>query len=361
MKDLPAVTADHVRAAVRLFDRLGEEDFLDLYHFRPATSYWLRFEGSSYPSKAILGVAHEFATGAALRSSEFTGGLQETVRVLERLGFEISSTSSAALPTRDARETYMLLWSPMGTGYRWSDVDRHEILDATLDGETVDGRWSIYANRKQVEVGDRVFLRKTGRQSPGVIAAGWVTSDAYAAEHWDTSRTDETYYVDIVWDSMVDTEDVLELTPLSEEFPHSVWKAAGGGAFIPAEIAGELERDWERHLGSLIENEDAPTPGPYRREIERKYALALVRRRRHQRAFRALLLANRAPLCEYKPCGIDKPTMLEAAHIDSDAEGGEPTLENGLLLCRNHHRAFDINLLGYDGEEFHWAPGVRTF
>lgn len=360
MKNLSAVTAEDVYAAVRLHDELGEAEFLARYRFRRSTRYPLELGGSSYPSKAILGVAHEFATGATLRSEEFTGGLQETVRVLERLGFSVTErgTETVHYVGASGHATYMLLWSPQG--YDWNDSDRLEILDATLQGERVGGNWSIYANRKQIAVGDRVFLRKTGKHVPGVIAAGWATSAAYAAEHWDPSQSGEVHYVDIAWDSMVDTEDVLGLTQFAEEFPHSVWHAAGGGARVPDDIAVKLEQDWTRHLDAEV-REGERAPESFRRLIEREYGLALVRQRRHQRAFRKLLLAKREHRCAYDMCGIDELAILEAAHIMPDSEDGAPTLENGLLMCRNHHRAMDAELLTFDGAEFHWADGVSPF
>jgi hypothetical protein len=43
-------------------------------------------------------------------------------------------------------------------------------------------------------------------------------------------------------------------------------------------------------------------------------------------------------------CGLAVPHLLEAAHIKPFAEGGSDHSGNGLLLCRNHHRAFDKGL-----------------
>lgn len=363
MKDLSAVTVGNVRAAARLYDELGEREFLARYGFGRSKKYQLNVDGSLYPSKAILGVAHEFATGAALNRVNLTGGLQSTVRVLERLGFEIVSDASAASINEEAQahEMYLLLWNPKG--FDWDDADRLEILDATLDGESLAHQWSIYSNRKRIAIGDRVFLRKTGRDAPGILASGWVTSEVFIAEHWDPSRTDETYFVNVVWDAMVDIHDTLDLTALAGEFPHSAWTAAGGGALVPEDAAVELEREWVRYLNALTAPDSAAVEGqdPYRIRIVREYAEALVRRRRHQRAFRALLLASRDHRCAYRECGIDEQKVLEAAHIVPDSEGGEPSLENGLLLCRNHHRALDAQLLGFDGNEFHWAPGTTQF
>lgn len=38
--------------------------------------------------------------------------------------------------------------------------------------------------------------------------------------------------------------------------------------------------------------------------------------------------------------------MLDAAHIKEDADGGDPTVTNGLAMCAIHHRAFDSLVLG---------------
>jgi hypothetical protein len=43
----------------------------------------------TYPPKAILGTAYEFATGQRLASGDFEGGKTGAVRVLGELGFTI--------------------------------------------------------------------------------------------------------------------------------------------------------------------------------------------------------------------------------------------------------------------------------
>lgn len=82
--------ADVLRAAEE-YDRLGAEDFFSARGFGPARNYELVVGGSRYPSKAILGAAYEVATGQRLGSGDFEGGKGGTVRVLERLGFEVET------------------------------------------------------------------------------------------------------------------------------------------------------------------------------------------------------------------------------------------------------------------------------
>jgi hypothetical protein len=52
----------------------------------------LVYNDRSYPSKAVLGVAHEFATGHRLGSDDFEGGKSGAAAVLRKLGFEIHNT-----------------------------------------------------------------------------------------------------------------------------------------------------------------------------------------------------------------------------------------------------------------------------
>jgi putative restriction endonuclease len=48
-------------------------------------------------------------------------------------------------------------------------------------------------------------------------------------------------------------------------------------------------------------------------------------------------------------CRLRHPELLDAAHILPDRdERGNPEIPNGLSLCRIHHRAYDVNILGVD-------------
>lgn len=77
------LTQEHILAALDECKTLGEAAFLKRHGYGRSTRYQLRYQGVSYPSKAILGVA------AGLTSKQFSGGAAHTVRVLGRLGFEV--------------------------------------------------------------------------------------------------------------------------------------------------------------------------------------------------------------------------------------------------------------------------------
>ena len=83
------VTRTEVLRAIQEYDRLGPEGFFAAHGFAPATTYDLVWDDRRYPPKAILGTAHEFATGQRLASGDFEGGKSGAVKVLGRLGFTV--------------------------------------------------------------------------------------------------------------------------------------------------------------------------------------------------------------------------------------------------------------------------------
>jgi putative restriction endonuclease len=77
----------------------------------------------------------------------------------------------------------------------------------------------------------------------------------------------------------------------------------------------------------------------------RIYLTAVVKQRLHQRGFRERVLRAYREHCAF--CRLRHLELLDAAHIIPDGEpGGEPTVNNGISLCKFHHAAFDRLLLG---------------
>lgn len=87
--DWDEVSRDDVMRAIREYDRLGPEQFFAQHGFAPTTTYELICNDRSYPPKAVLGTAYEFATGRRLASGDFEGGKAGAVRVLGKLGFTV--------------------------------------------------------------------------------------------------------------------------------------------------------------------------------------------------------------------------------------------------------------------------------
>jgi len=98
-----AISRDAVFDATREFDELGRDEFLSKYSYSPARRYFLALEGKRYDSKAIVGVARKYAQPGLgpLRPSEFSGGEQTVVRLLESLGFAVAVTDGGEIAEQE--------------------------------------------------------------------------------------------------------------------------------------------------------------------------------------------------------------------------------------------------------------------
>ncbi|MGE2866289.1 hypothetical protein ACQGFJ_00630 [Rhodococcus sp. 3.70] len=99
---LADVTRDSVLKAIGECDELGQEQFLAKHGFAPARLYKIQYEEREYDSKAIVGVAHGYATGKVLDAAHFSGGQATVVRTLEALGFAFASTQKSNTAPRRA-------------------------------------------------------------------------------------------------------------------------------------------------------------------------------------------------------------------------------------------------------------------
>ena len=75
---------------------------------------------------------------------------------------------------------------------------------------------------------------------------------------------------------------------------------------------------------------------------------AMVRTRPNQGRFRIGVLARYG--CKCVVCDIDNAKLLDAAHLIDKRFEGTDDVRNGLVLCKNHHTAFDKQLFKIDPE-----------
>jgi len=80
-------------------------------------------------------------------------------------------------------------------------------------------------------------------------------------------------------------------------------------------------------------------------QARRSYLTTTIRQRLHQRDFREKVLQAYQTSCAF--CHLRHRELLDAAHIIPDTEPeGQPTVTNGMALCKLHHAAFDSFLVG---------------
>lgn len=78
---------------------------------------------------------------------------------------------------------------------------------------------------------------------------------------------------------------------------------------------------------------------------EKDYALRLTKQRLHQPVFRTRVLRAYDDTCAM--CRLRHAELLDAAHILPDSHPrGLPVVPNGLALCKIHHAAYDMNIVG---------------
>lgn len=93
------IRREHVLKAIADFDRLGQSAFLTEYGHSEARRFRLIHKGKFYDSKAIVGVAHGYATGDFWSKEKFSGGTGPgaAVTVLEDLGFYVDDATLIAV------------------------------------------------------------------------------------------------------------------------------------------------------------------------------------------------------------------------------------------------------------------------
>ena len=83
-----------------------------------------------------------------------------------------------------------------------------------------------------------------------------------------------------------------------------------------------------------------------RERIEVSYSVTEARIRNHQAWFSARTKAAYSWRCAFS--GLPVRELLVGAHIVPDAEGGLPSVRNGICMSALHHVAFDSHLIGVD-------------
>jgi len=94
-------------------------------------------------------------------------------------------------------------------------------------------------------------------------------------------------------------------------------------------------------------------------KIESRYQIRETKVRLHQASFREAVLGVYKHRCAIT--GMAQPRLIEAAHIVPDAKAGAHQLvNNGIALSNLHHRAYDRNLIGIDGDyRIHVSPEIK--
>ena len=105
MATFSSLSSQNVLQAIAEYDSRGSAGFLDVYGFEPFPGYALVHEGRSYDLRAVVGVAHRFATGRLATSEEFGSSTASAIAILRKRGFDVTEPAVAvrAAPVRAPR------------------------------------------------------------------------------------------------------------------------------------------------------------------------------------------------------------------------------------------------------------------
>jgi hypothetical protein len=100
---LDAIRQEHILKGIELFDAGHPHGFAD------STKFDLLYNGSSYPPKAIIGLAGVSLYGEPLKPDDFTGGAgSKCFRVLSQHGFQVVPKPSEFRPTAEEKKLDVL-------------------------------------------------------------------------------------------------------------------------------------------------------------------------------------------------------------------------------------------------------------
>ncbi len=105
---LEDITQQNIKQAIDEFDRLGRIEFLQLYGYGPSKHIFLMHNGRQYDAKAIVGVAHQYASNGAdpLPNRDFNSR-NDAEPLLWKLGFDTVDKTLPPLETEYQRQVWL--------------------------------------------------------------------------------------------------------------------------------------------------------------------------------------------------------------------------------------------------------------
>ena len=120
---------------------------------------------------------------------------------------------------------------------------------------------------QEVKIGMEVFIMKLGEEPKGIIAHGHVVKGLYLEN--------ETYYVDIEFDSIQNADDekeIIRLAELKNKFKSKTWDSQGDavGSYIDETILPELKEMWSKLINGK-ENSETRDGGDEKETMKKEF------------------------------------------------------------------------------------------
>lgn len=149
-------------------------------------------------------------------------------------------------------ESYLMTWNE--DQKKWPDLPA-AIAQVSAGGEVKD--WWNVANTG-IQVGDRLFLLKQGKQPTGFMgSATAISSSNQKRPHYDSAKRadgESVSYVDFCWNELLDPQSeplLLESDLLEPGSDSKPWNSRNSGNKIDSVFAHQLESHWQMHLAGV--------------------------------------------------------------------------------------------------------------
>ncbi|PJZ89066.1 HNH endonuclease [Leptospira levettii] len=143
---------------------------------------------------------------------------------------------------RKVQNAFLFAWNPKNFSWDSLNQDKAELED----GKKVIIRWSC-SSHKSVRIGDRAFIVRLGAEPKGIIASGFIASEAFEDKHYNDESKDNRHYVQIELDVLINPylEPILSLDDLAKFDKHDQeWTPRSSGISIKSQLIDELEKTW---------------------------------------------------------------------------------------------------------------------
>jgi len=335
----PGLTAEHVHKAIADLDG-------GIHHrFGNPTGYELIHEGQRYAPKAVVGLACKYLIGCALRPEEFSGGEAsgQANFILRELGFTVESKgrddSVADHSAVEAEHKHRIeLWERLNESGGPNGVAPKLLRELGIFG----GAQSIWI--------DKARTAQLTLDGAGITVAILHTGSSYAEDLaedcllYHYPRTRRPAGRDLVEINATKAAGHLQLPIFVITYPSLRSGVRDVGL-------GWVE-SWDDQSSTFLISFGNEPPEPQTEEIVEESPFILtstklvqkreVNVRSGQQRFKFQVFKRYGPTCAV--CELTVPGLLDAAHIRPKQAEGSDDPRNGLVLCANHHRAFDAGL-----------------
>lgn len=95
---------------------------------------------------------------------------------------------------------YILTWNPT----KWTEAQMQGLIDHVALDPTYEQQWKFASHSQPGLLGERVFLMRTGRKNPGLVASGHIRRLPFSARDFEDT-TKQAWYVGVQFDHLIST------------------------------------------------------------------------------------------------------------------------------------------------------------